>query len=565
MCSRNADARLLLASCLLVLAFSAHAQDAGVSKLEWRAVEGARSYEVAIRKAGEADTFFRDKVRSRFIEVSLDPGSYEIMITAYNVLAKPIATAAWTPFAVRLTADIENANVTESSIYAGSPESFIHVIGTGVFPDTAVGIETPDGKLPAFKVVLREGGLDAWFDTTALLPGSYALLLENPGGKDSRIDGGARVLARKAPEIDRVEPGLLANDRAYPAFTIIGAGFDQGVSVGLTGVDGKQIQGRVVSVDDAKLVAVVNLAERAAGDYSVLVVNPGGLFDSVAIQVVDAMAGVAVQPPVERPPEESLPIPSRRLRAEALPFDAERIVYSTNASMESAASPDEPIEAIELLVGKSAVEVQDLKITQMEPALLESATLEPVRAFMQTASETQVPAIPASVWLGWRPAILLSQTWLDGYRHSLGAAETVLHLPLGGPFAKSALLRMFSIEVRLDGAYLRGKLNEVIATAMSVQAGVGTNLVFSFVPIRTLALYVSLRVGYGQTITYLDRDGVIGDFSGLSQDPTVTAGVSIGYATSKLGCEAGMDWQGVYYVGVPLDLLRPFFRFGYKF
>ena len=158
---------LLLASLALSLSSPysrAFAEGAGV-RLEWTAVEGARSYLVEIRASGAAGLVLSATAVEPGIEAPLVPGDYEIRVSALNVFGKAVAVGEWTAFSVRATARLEEPSL------ASPPEAdptnpaliVIRIHVSGAMPDTVARLEGQDVRIEATRVEPGEAGLEVAF------------------------------------------------------------------------------------------------------------------------------------------------------------------------------------------------------------------------------------------------------------------------------------------------------------------------------------------------------------------------------------------------------------------
>jgi hypothetical protein len=195
---RPSLATLVVALALLAAAAPVLAEAAPV-RLEWTSVEGARSYRVEIRAAGGSGILFAASSAEPWIEAPLEPGDYEIRVSALNVFGRAVATGAWTALTVRATARLEGATLLSAPEADPSTPGLVvvRVAVVGAMPGTGVALEGDGTRIEANSLELDAAGIAASFDLSGAPEGDYDLVLENPGGYIARIAGAVSVAAPK--------------------------------------------------------------------------------------------------------------------------------------------------------------------------------------------------------------------------------------------------------------------------------------------------------------------------------------------------------------------------------
>ncbi|MCK7473587.1 MAG: hypothetical protein MZV49_08890 [Rhodopseudomonas palustris] len=200
------------------------------------------------------------------------------------------------PVSVKLTAELSIEAVDAGRLYAGSSRGEVTVRGSGFLADTVARLESRGISVAAVPVHTDRGSADFVFDPAKTLPGDYSLVLENGGAAPARWKVPLAVLPRVQPRFESITPRVAGNDRVYAEVRIKGSGFSAETEVILRGGPGRQEikPFRVVSAAADELVVSINLAERAAGAYDVVLANPGGLeaAGKSALVVRDVLAGV---------------------------------------------------------------------------------------------------------------------------------------------------------------------------------------------------------------------------------------------------------------------------------
>ena len=485
--------------------------------LEWAPVEGARSYEVAVRLAPSGTEVYRVTVETNRATLPLGPGEYEVRITAFNVFRKPFVTGSWTAFTVKRTADIGAPRIDEASLYSGSGSGTVTVDASGILPDTTARLEGAGAVIRASSATVQDGELSLEFDLEGAPAGSYDLVLENPGGLTARLPGAAVVLPRTQPGIVSIDPTEMDNDRAYPWVTVRGSGFSADTALVLTGPGGAELRpSRVLSVSETEMVVVLNMADRPGGIWDVTVSNPGGLSATLAdaVTVRDALAAaVEAGPPAAAPPVESPAVGD--------------------------ASPD--------------------KETANEPAEIIELPTAPETIFIEVPATRR----PASLYVaaGWSPGIVLAPYYEDAYGMTYAGACMALGIFPGSGWWTARP----PVSIALEARVFADRYEEAVTvpgTSASL-APVSAELAAALNAGPFGPFGMRLRAAYGVAFSFAARTGPLGTFTGWSYDPALSAGASLYLALGPVVLEAGADLRLVPYVGEAFYALVPWATLGW--
>ncbi len=200
---------LLLAG---VSALFAQAEDSSVH-LDWKDIPGARGYIVQFRDVGGKPVLDRKTADSK-IDFSLPPGDYTVRIAGVNKFNKPGTWSAWQDISIRrpLAAAVERV---EPDQFSTEERPTIQIQGRGFFRSTELYLEREN---QIYKYTPEIDGEDRMriAITAALAPGSYDLVLKNPGGKVTRTPDAIRVRAKGEPILPKeTTPPGATEDRGF--------------------------------------------------------------------------------------------------------------------------------------------------------------------------------------------------------------------------------------------------------------------------------------------------------------------------------------------------------------
>lgn len=268
-------------------------QTASGARLEWAAVEGARSYTLEVRPAGGVETALRLELEGTSAELPLGPGDYEARVSALNVFRRVFSEGAWTAFTIRRTAEPRPALAEVPELYGGSEAATLRLLGEGLLDETKIRIVGAAGVAVEGRIEADgSGGFAVNFDLSSLPPGRYGLEVENPGGRLARLPDEIELSPRIRPLPRALQPSELSNDKVHIGLRLSGAGLSPETRLSFEGPGGARLApSRAVPVEGG-LELTLNAAEYPPGDYDLVAVNPGGLSERLtgALRLVDALS-----------------------------------------------------------------------------------------------------------------------------------------------------------------------------------------------------------------------------------------------------------------------------------
>jgi hypothetical protein len=172
---------------LIASALSLSAQGTGATerRIQWKAVEGSKSYLMEIRDPGSDDIILSRSVNGTSADVSLKPGDYEVRITALNKFLKPAGKSSWTKLSVKRSVAPDPKDMAGTDLYAGAKDQALTVSGSGFMASTEAYLEVDGKSVRAAVLGQTEGSISLSFDLTSAPPGEYALRFKNPSSNAS--------------------------------------------------------------------------------------------------------------------------------------------------------------------------------------------------------------------------------------------------------------------------------------------------------------------------------------------------------------------------------------------
>jgi hypothetical protein len=179
-----------------------------VQRFSWLPEEYAAFYEVVIQKRdddGNWITSFSDFTEDDFIELSLPPGSYRYRVRAYDLMERPAGNPEWVSFEIlpALRPVLERFSPTRFSP-GGGAALILTVSGRDLAEAAEFRLvrKSPAGSPGIPPLERREGpagtGTVLVFDGARLSPGTYELVVVNPGGLSDSL-GTLRVYPDAMP------------------------------------------------------------------------------------------------------------------------------------------------------------------------------------------------------------------------------------------------------------------------------------------------------------------------------------------------------------------------------
>lgn len=431
-------------------------QTASGARLEWAAVEGARSYMLEVRPAGGLEAALRLELEGTNAELPLGPGDYEARVSALNVFRRVFSEGSWTAFTIRRTADPRPVLAEVPALYGGSETATLRLRGEGLLEETKIRIVSAGGVAVEGRLEPDgSGGFKARFDLSSLPPGRYGLEVENPGGRLARLPDEIALSPRIRPLPRTIKPSELSNDRVHFGLRLSGVGLSPETRLSFEGPGGASLAPSRVVHAEGGLELTLNAAESPPGEYDLVAVNPGGLSERLpgALRLVDALT-------------------SR---------DGER----TAAPEVAAGQPRDGLGALD-----------------------DGAVGYP-----------PFPRRERRVWLaaGYRAAMLLPGVFADSLGSSFAGGELGLGLSLRGLFPGSALLGSATIEFKFDPVYFSG--TPEVGSVSLAALGVTTVASVSWDPLGSIGLSFragyGLVVSFGERATPLGSESLTSQDSSL--------------------------------------------------
>lgn len=205
--------------CLLSLQVALFAEDSFEKKITWKAVEGAFSYLVEVRKINGA-IVQSETTSLPEIQVTLPPGEYELRVTVLNKFMKSAAETPWKKITIKRTVKPIISQLTPTLLYSGETNVKIAVFGSGFLSDSVVTLEKGKIKISANVFLANEQGFIATFNLSDAEIGSYSLVVSNPQNLNVVADTLIEITLKSAsisPEGDKVTSGNLEEQKRLQA------------------------------------------------------------------------------------------------------------------------------------------------------------------------------------------------------------------------------------------------------------------------------------------------------------------------------------------------------------
>ncbi len=414
-----------------------------------------------------------------------------------------------------------------------------------------------------------------------LAPGDYEIRVSalNVFGKAVAVGEWTAFSVRATA---RLEEATLASppepDPSNPSLTVIRILVSGALAETVARLEGQGAGIEAITVESGAsgLIASFDLSGAPAGDYDLVLENPGGYSTRVAsaVRVAAPKPEPAPLPALEPGTGTELaagtelaetPATGTELEPEPEPLAGTELAETPATGTELEPEP-EPVGGTELepepepLAGTELTE-EPAPGTELEPE--PAADPEPAGEPGLSERRAREPLpLRFDVSAGWRPSFPLDADWGGSYEAGWAGAELALGLRLAEP--APAWLRFFSIELRADAFRLPGVTGAFVDSAEALALSASLELGAAW---RVLDwLEFTLRGGGALFATHVTRTGMIGDFDAWSLgDPAVQGALSTRFILGRFLAELGCAWQHVFYLEVPADFLRPFLRFGWSF
>jgi len=259
------------------------------NRIEWEAVEGARYYSVEFRQNGELVLETRSEEPS--LPLFLPAGDYEFKVKVINAFGKIASESEWSPLRITVPATPFIIDFSPREIHDGGDDIFSsRISGFLQNPEgsTSFFLENEEGK--QINLEVRDTGMDSagsernWKKITLGTgrkspgPGSWALVMTNPDGRQNRMEKALTVLERLRPKIRKITPGRIESGSNSNIITIDISGMEPGAVIDFNG--SAEIPMTLLEKDEkGNLEYSLNLEDTPEGWYSLVVTNPSGGFD----------------------------------------------------------------------------------------------------------------------------------------------------------------------------------------------------------------------------------------------------------------------------------------------
>jgi len=259
------------------------------SRIEWEAVQGARYYSIEFTQNGELVLETRSEEPS--LPLFLPAGDYEFKVKVINAFGKVASESQWSPLKVTTPATPFIIDFSPREIHDGGDNIFrSRVSGFIQNPEgsTTFNLENEEGKQINLEVLDAGGEAygsdDNWEKVTldpgrkSPAPGTWALIMTNPDGRENRMEAALTVLERLRPKIRKITPGKIEAGSNSNIISMEISGMEQGAVIDINGP--AEIPMTLLKRDgEGNLEYSLNLEDTPEGWYSLVVTNPSGGFD----------------------------------------------------------------------------------------------------------------------------------------------------------------------------------------------------------------------------------------------------------------------------------------------
>lgn len=169
----------------------------------------------------------------------------------------------------------------------------LKVAGTGFAAGLTVEVMS-QGNTEVYSGTAIQGRTATTFDVNVVLAqaGEATLIVRNTDGGVSepfpfKVEAGPAVPRRTVPAIDRVSPDKVTRGSVAQTLTLSGSNFVQGLSVSVTDPAGTVTVLKGTALESVTPETVkFSLVLDTAGEYSLLVTNPGGVSSNTVVVIV---------------------------------------------------------------------------------------------------------------------------------------------------------------------------------------------------------------------------------------------------------------------------------------
>lgn len=156
--------------------------------IEWTANKSAQGYLVQIKNP-QGKVVLEKNAKTNRLDFQLPPGQYAQRVGILNKFRKVARWGAWKPFLIRVALTPRIQSMDPPEISREETEQTITISGQNFFPNTKIRIVTKDGEVTLKSVNFVDGNtMTVVLDPSQIKPGSYDVVLENPGGKQEKTE-----------------------------------------------------------------------------------------------------------------------------------------------------------------------------------------------------------------------------------------------------------------------------------------------------------------------------------------------------------------------------------------
>ncbi len=154
-------------------------------QLEWSKVAGAGGYMVEIQD-GTGQTRLRQETTETTLKFGLPVGEYRQRIGVLNKFKKVSVWSNWRPLIIRRPGDPVITSINPPRVALGRDGQAFEILGENIYQGSKISI-IRNGALVPFKLVAaRPGALRLSLNTTSVAAGTYSVIIDNPGGRQTR-------------------------------------------------------------------------------------------------------------------------------------------------------------------------------------------------------------------------------------------------------------------------------------------------------------------------------------------------------------------------------------------
>ncbi len=260
--------------------------------VSWDPVEGATEYQLEVSD-GRENILESIRTKSPSYDISLPQGNYAIRITAFSVTGEPLGRSRWKKIKVERAVKPELMQSEHGAIViSDAPDKSISLSGKGFTDKTRVFIKQDETVIPLPRVKAKSDEKIVVTIEDALEPGTYDILIMNPGDKEYTWEKGL-VVSSHMPRISKVSPARIHDGSLDSVITIEGRHFNPQSTLVLSG-PGKHSPVNYIKRTDKTMVATIRGLDK--GSYDISLKNPDGTHtEKMSAVVIETYPGFLVR------------------------------------------------------------------------------------------------------------------------------------------------------------------------------------------------------------------------------------------------------------------------------